>query len=86
MEYIPPGHTISEFEAIEVAKRADEVRSGTKELKVLYARKVGDIWWIGITCNPGVYGGGSEYEVSLGPTGRLIWVKEMSKGAMMSGR
>jgi len=51
------------------------------ELKILYARKVGDIWWIGITCNPGVYGGGSEYEVSLGPAGRLIWVKETSKGA-----
>jgi len=86
MEYLPPGHTIPEVEAIELATGADKVRSGTKELKVLYARKVGDIWWIGITGNPGVYGGGSEYEVSLGPTGRLIWVKEMSKGAMMSGR
>ncbi len=74
----PPGHAISEVEAVELPKRADKVQSGANELKILYARKVGDLWRIGIKCNPRGYGGGSEYDVSLGPTGRLIGVKETS--------
>ena len=83
MEYLPPGHAISEVEAVELAKKADKARSRARELEILYARKVGDIWRVGIRHNPRVYGGGSESEVSLGPTGRLIGVKETSKGAMM---
>lgn len=82
-EYLPPGHTISEVEAVELAKKADKALSRARELEILYARKVGDIWRVGIRHNPRVYGGGSESEVSLGPTGRLIGVKETSKGAMM---
>ena len=83
IESLPPGHTISEVEAVELAKKADKARSRARELEILYARKVGDIWRVGIRHDPRVYGGGSESEVSLGPTGRLIGVKETSKGAMM---
>ena len=41
MEYLPPGHSISEVEAIALAKKADQARSRTRDLEILYARKVG---------------------------------------------
>lgn len=42
--------------AVELAKKADQAQSGANVLKILYARKVGDLWRIAIKWNPGVYG------------------------------
>lgn len=78
--YLPPGHKITAVEAGELSKRAVKSKAGGTEFVVTYSRKQGDIWFVGIKVDPRVYGGGSQSEVRLGPTGRLISVTRTTSG------
>jgi hypothetical protein len=78
--YMPPGHKITAIEAAELSKRAVKSKAGGTEFVVTYSRKQGDIWFVGIKVDPRVYGGGSQSEVRLGPTGRLISVTRTTSG------